>query len=179
MSFVRIKQIKGHPYAYLVENFWTGESSRQKVSQYLGKVMEFPCVSSAPAPNMNGSYTECLDELIIWQFTRMGFTRKGNVLSKGKTSFDVSRRGFFRKDKQVNVVIKNGEGFICAPTIKELYEFQAHGEDSQIGLALAKAIVNSGIEVPKELFVALFEKAVTLKRKSRKLAEEITSQASV
>jgi len=175
MSFVRIKTIKGHPYAYLVENFWTGESSRQKVSQYLGKVLEFPCVSSAPAPNMTGLYAECLDELIIWQFTRMGFARKGNTLVKGKTCFDVLKRGFYRKDKQANTVIKNGEGYICASTLKELYEFHEHGEDSQIGLALAKTIVNSGIEVPKELFVALFEKAMATKRRSRKLAEEIAT----
>jgi hypothetical protein len=36
--FFRIKKIKGKEYAYLVENEWKKNSSRQKVKQYIGRV---------------------------------------------------------------------------------------------------------------------------------------------
>ena len=41
MTFFRIKKIKGKEYIYMVENEWTGKSSRQKVKGYLGKAFRF------------------------------------------------------------------------------------------------------------------------------------------
>lgn len=40
MVFIRIKKIKGQPYAYSVSNKWTAKGSRQKVGKYLGKVIQ-------------------------------------------------------------------------------------------------------------------------------------------
>src|SRR3989344_5502046 len=37
--FVRVKNIKGRKYAYLVENEWTPWGSRQRVTKYLGKLI--------------------------------------------------------------------------------------------------------------------------------------------
>ena len=41
MTFFRIKKINGKEYAYIVENKWKGNSSKQKVKGYLGRVYRF------------------------------------------------------------------------------------------------------------------------------------------
>ena len=178
MSFVRIKTIKGHQYAYQVENHWNGTSSRQKVTAYLGKVLSFPTTQSAPAPDMSGAFGACVDELIAWQLVRMGFKRQDRKLSKGKLAFDLDRQSFMKSERPTACVIKNHEGYICMKTIQTLRQFHASGLDHETGKELALAVVNAGLELPKELFVALFEKATATKRKSRKLEEELLSRPS-
>ncbi len=40
MAYIRVKKINGRDYAYLVESIKTFDGPRQKVKQYLGKVVE-------------------------------------------------------------------------------------------------------------------------------------------
>lgn len=159
MGFVRIKTIKGNKYAYLVENTWKKKGSRQKVTAYLGKVLEFPVRQSAPAPNMTGTFQSCIHEIIAWQFLRLGFRRKGDTLIHGKISFFVPTLSFTKKGKPTPLVIKNHEGYLCTPTLTTLRSFSMRTDGPEAGLFLAKAVVDAGIEIPKEIFVALYEKA--------------------
>jgi len=173
MAFVRIKTIKGHKYAYLVENHWTGTSSRQKVSEYLGKVLDLPAKQSAPAPDMSGDFKNCVDELIGWHLAQRGFRRKDHEISKGKLSFNLNKQAFFEDGREASCVIKANDGYLCKKTVADLKAYVATGTDQEAGLDLAKAVVNCGLDLPKELFVALFEKATATRSRSRKLAEEL------
>src|SRR3989344_786819 len=53
--------------------------------------------------------------------------------------------------------LKNNE-FMCQHTISHLLNFEYNGDEEQIGLALAKAVVSSGLTIPKEAFIYLFDK---------------------
>ncbi|MEK6961524.1 MAG: hypothetical protein AABX47_10235 [Nanoarchaeota archaeon] len=173
MAFIRIKTIKGHKYAYLVENHWTGTSSRQKVSEYLGKVFDLPAKQSAPAPDMSGDFKSCADELIAWHLAQRGFRRKDQQLVKGKLAFDLNKQTFFDDGDEATCVIKANDGYLCKKTVADLKSYVATGTDQEAGLDLAKSVVNCGLDLPKELFVALFEKATATRSRSRKLAEEL------
>lgn len=173
MVFVRIKTIKGHRYAYLVENYWTGTSSRQKVSEYLGKVLEFPMKQSAPAPDMSGDYASCVDELIAWHLIQMGFRRKDHLMIKGKLAYNLNTQEFSESEERAQCVIKANDGYLFKKNAKELKTFLAAGTDQQAGLELAKRVVNCGLDLPKELFVALFEKATATRARARRLAQEL------
>ena len=163
MAFIRIKKIKGHPYAYLVENRWKGKSSRQKVTGYLGRVVEIPEHNSAPAPNMSGDYCSCVQEVITWQLARLGFRQNGALLTKGKLAFSLQDLHFKQRgkegDKNSHISIKNHNGFLCHYTLDSFRGFKPWGSDQETGLALAKIVVNAGLDLPKELFVTLFQKA--------------------
>ena len=57
------------------------------------------------------------------------------------------------------VVLKLNEGYLYNKTLRELIKFHAVGDDKyMIGKEFAESFVKAGIDVPKELFVKLFEK---------------------
>lgn len=159
MAFIRIKTIKDHPYAYLVENNWIGHCSRQRVRAYLGKVVEMNSIHSAPAPNMGGDFRTCLEEIIVWHLGCLGFRPKNGVPTKGTLSFRPLDLSFSMKGKPVSIVIRHQHGYTCTHTLDQLRSFKVCGSDQEAGVALAESVVNAGINLPKELFVALFEKA--------------------
>lgn len=159
MGFVRVKNIKGNPYAYLVENKWGTKGSRQRVTAYLGHVITLHGVQSAPAPNMMGAYISCVDEVIAWQLIRLGFRNNGKTLTKSSMSYDPATLSFTRKGFPARLVIKHHQGYLCTETLTRLKAFTPHGADEAAGIALARAVVDAGLDPPKEIFVALFERA--------------------
>ena len=52
--FVRVKNIKGRKYAYLVENEWTPWGSRQRVTKYLGKLVSLERIGNNEKELPNG-----------------------------------------------------------------------------------------------------------------------------
>jgi len=59
--------------------------------------------------------------------------------------------------KGKDVAIKINEGYMCNHTLSKLINFKIN-EDEEVGYSLAKVFVDAGINVPKELFVKIFEK---------------------
>ena len=55
------------------------------------------------------------------------------------------------------VAIKINEGYLCNYTLSRLINFKIK-EDEEVGLVLAKVFVDAGINIPKDLFVKVFEK---------------------
>jgi hypothetical protein len=50
------------------------------------------------------------------------------------------------------------EGFLCPTTFAALMDFKARGNEEEVGLNLAQAIVDAGLNIPEQVFVRIFEK---------------------
>jgi len=167
MAFVRIKRIKKRSgnvylYAYLVENRWRKRprsgnmGSRQKVKKYLGRAyeyeekedsefLEYNNINDIDAYVVKNSFRCIVADLVCWEVDR-------HKVRGFKVSADA-----VRKDGN-NCVIKMNEGFLCGYTLGRLARFTAIGDEREDGIELAKSFVDAGIEVPKELFVKIFQK---------------------
>ena len=160
MGFIRIKNINGKEYAYLVENKWfkrkikgKSKGSRQKVSKYLGRVysfekannvgfFEFKIMEKPEIYLTNNTYEEIIKDLVRWEFYR-------HNISIDEFSIDFSSKKITKGGKDVS--LRMNEGFLNIYTMRRLFNLRSN--DS---LYLAKAFVEAGIEIPKEIFVGLF-----------------------
>lgn len=183
--FIRIKKIKGNSYAYLVDCKWykrklkgknkdltrgrgaergrgvaRGKGPRQKVVKYLGRVFSFEIVNEVDFFTYHKILedTEFLKKapkiklirlLVEWEFFRNGISKEdfevyyqtGKILRKGN-----------------NCCIKMNEGYLCSYTFRNLLKFKFSGDQRLDGFNYAKAFVDAGISVPKEVFVELFSR---------------------
>ena len=162
--FIRTKKIKTYSYAYLVENSWKKQSSRQKVKEYLGRVYEFGDTAIKDHPSLAElSFTESVRTLATAQVSAYGFTETvldGNTLfAKDELLFDPKTFSFYHSRTKKPYVIKSFDGHLCTYTLKTLSEFNPEGmHEEQMGYELARAFIAAGFHLPKELFVELFVK---------------------
>ena len=162
MSFIRVKRrmLKGHEvrYAYLVKNSWDRKSSspRQKVSKYLGRVFtpeknELDFVSyieEEPQDYLSRhGRNRILKDLVLWELKR----------HDADVQYSADRRTILKRNKEI--VLQINEGYLCGYTIRRLFNFNAKEEDErETGLRLAEMMTEAGIQVPREIFVGLFDK---------------------
>ena len=156
--FVRIKKVKSYRYAYLVESKWRKKSCKQKVKEYLGRVHNLEKKNDIDFnENISKlSYQQYVNALMKWQLKVLGFEENQGKLVKGKFSIDLHNKKFLENKK--SVVFEANEGIICSHTYGKLLSFNEQGDYEVIGLKFAKAIVDAGINMPKEAFVKIFEK---------------------
>ena len=161
MSFIRIKNINGKEYAYLVENKWFKRSfkgkskgSRQKVSRYLGKVhyldktnnedfLNFKKISNLE-DYLKNHKNQIIKDLVEWELFRHDIDNSFII------NFDNKR--VMKRNKEATLRIN--EGYLNSYTLSRL--FISRSNDSYY---LAKCFVDAGIEIPKELFAGLFSKS--------------------
>ncbi|MBI4141802.1 hypothetical protein HY484_02685 [Candidatus Woesearchaeota archaeon] len=158
--FVRIKKIQNKNYAYLVANEWTTAGSRQKVKAYLGKVHtpEKKLERSFVFDSMK-EFQHSMIDAIKWELENHGFKHhNNNVLTKEGIIIDLHDKKVSYKNRK-SVVALN-EGYLCEHTITELLNFKASENNTETSTRLATKIVESGIKLPTEAFVQLFEKVV-------------------
>lgn len=156
MSFVRIKKIKGINYAYLVKNKWTKNGTRQKSVKYLGKIIELKKINKKELKKYaHLTPKQVIHELILMELENHGFKERDNLFKLKKITFDPETHNFSSRNK--NIVLKINNEFMCQHTINSLLNFNFNGDEEQTGLALAKAIVSSGLTIPKDIFIHLFE----------------------
>lgn len=181
MSFIRVKEIgkkngKKYRYAYLVENKWRKrlkggkKGSRQKVSKYLGKVLNFDKVKEMSffefinvkenSAYLESSKDKIVNDLVKYELFLRGFEDLNEILEKEKIIFDLKQKRFVDLGgKEEKVVLEMNEGFLCKYTIGKLLKFKAKGDDErEIGIELAKTFLETGLNVPKEIFVGYFGK---------------------
>ncbi|MEK6967667.1 MAG: hypothetical protein AABX51_03490 [Nanoarchaeota archaeon] len=162
MPFIRNKRIKGKKYAYLVENTWTTKGPRQKVTKYLGQVIEFqieaePYTSTLENPEeflREKSFKEIVKNTVKYELSRREFKESNEGFSKGDIKIS--------KDYKVtingkNAVLQMNRGFLCESTVNELLNYD--GAEDAAGKRLAKAIIACGIKNDEELFIELFAKS--------------------
>jgi len=161
MAFVRVKSkssSKGEKtyYAYLVENRWHKrlKQPKQRVKQYLGRVYKcekrptdfFEFIKEGGIECIKGSYEDFVKGLVLWELFQHNI-KDSEVDFAGMT---------VRRQKRAAVLAMN-EGHLCDYTLKQLLLVR-RSDDEREGYSLAKALVEAGIAVPKELFVMLYEK---------------------
>ena len=158
--FFRIKKIKGKEYAYIVENEWQTKGSRQKVKSYIGRAhrfglkneigfLQFIKAETLESYIRNAQRHKIISDLVEWEIFKFG-------LSKQEFSIDLNERTIKKNGK--NAVFLVNDGFMCSLTLKNLLDFKAEGDEQKDARSLARAFVESGIKVPQEVFIGLYEK---------------------
>ena len=75
--FIRVKRIKGQPYAYQVTNEWTAKGPRQKVTSYLGRVIELqpasPSRQRTESPLQGSTPSELIRSAVEQELLQFGF----------------------------------------------------------------------------------------------------------
>ncbi len=155
LMFVRVKKIKGQPYAYLVQNTWTKEGARQKVAKYLGKTLK-------PEKKLNLTFKEHFNIENLSDFiSKSDFKEAISHLALlelhnhgiPKELFNEETLTFAEGNRQI--VLELNQGFLCQATLERVLQYKSE-DDS--GFILAELLLASGLNVEKELFVELFEK---------------------
>jgi len=157
--FIRIKK-RGSSgnYAYLVENFWTNGSSRQRIKNYLGKVHELQKVHDVQvAPNLSLEYKDLILDLVKNELFRHGFAEKEGVLFLDKIFVNLNL-GTTYDSKGRNVVAKLNEGFLCDYHLQQLLNLTVVEDEKIKGMQLANLLVSAGLKVNSESFVELYKK---------------------
>ncbi len=175
MAFIRVKKIKGKSYAYVVENRWRKrvkggkKGARQKVRGYLGRVYYFNRTRNIDFTNylrikdINGylkkiGFSKAIIELVRLELLNHGFneeedntySKDGIIVRLDKDKFSIKGSG---KGKSV---IAMNEGFLCKETFNRLVNFRSRGNEREVGIKLANALVEAGLKVQDDVFVGLF-----------------------
>ena len=159
MTFFRVKRIKGKEYAYIVDNEWKRKGSRQKVKAYLGRAYKFSLMNDVDFLkylNIENAqhYVEAngkdkiISDLVEWELHKFKISREEFFI-------DVSNSRIQKNNK--NVVLLINDGFLCSHTLEKLLGFKAQGSETD-GYYLARAFVEAGIKIPREIFIGLFGK---------------------
>lgn len=138
--FIRRKQIKKKPYAYLVENTWKNGTSKQTVKEYLGRIYD---VQERPPPDLQEvPDNKLFKELLVYE------------VSGQEVDISLDERTVKRGSRDV-VLALNG-GYLCAYTLQEIFRaFHARNEERP-GVKLATALSNAGLRINKEAFIRLY-----------------------
>lgn len=150
MAFIRVKRKLGKSgnayYGYLVENKWHKSRPRQRVIEYLGRVYMHEKHPKEYDSSKPMTYAEAIEDIIGWELAQHG--------TQGVT-VDLKTKKILLNGKKAVLAMNNG--YLCDYTLKKLLAVR-HSEYEQEGYSLAKALVEAGIDLPKEAFVRLYEK---------------------
>ena len=182
MAFIRKKRIKtkkgeSYDYAYIVENRWLKKrkEAKQEFKAYLGRIYVFKRLKNEEFSKFhsiedineyvkNKDKSEIINDLIKLELYNHGFEKKKGLWVNNKISFDIGKREYYieENNEKVNrkIVLALNEGFLCKENIEKLMNFKISNSDEETGYKLAKAFVEAGLKVPKEVFVGIFEKVV-------------------
>jgi len=151
MAFIRIKQINGAPYAYLVESVKTKKGPRQKVKGYLGRVHELEKVG-----NFEIEHENVLVKLTLQVLAGHGF--KENESRWKLNGLIFNPKSMELKQKKKNVIIGVNEGHFCGFTLKRIKDFKKTADPVQDGRRLAKYFLEAGLPVQERDFVEYYQK---------------------
>ena len=169
MGFIRTKKVKGNEYAYIVSNSWKkkDKEAKQKVKEYLGRVYHLSPVKELSFENTLSQdlnkYLEqtgkqrLVKDLVVYELLKHGFNKEGEIYVNGECFVDIEKSKIctIRKSK---AALGMNEGFLCDYHLRKLLKFNESGEEEEISYKLAKLFVESGISIPKEVFIAYFNK---------------------
>lgn len=169
MTFIRTKKIKGNKYAYLVKNYATKKGVRQKSKKYLGRVVDFPAVIDADFflhfgkeyDGKSKTMMQLITDLVEYELVKHGFTLMTDkkTWQKGDCYARLKPLKFFNKQKK-QILLGINEGILCKEMIHRIFNIDISKEEDprKEAYLLAKAFVEAGFKVPKEVFVIIWEK---------------------
>ena len=152
--FVRVKKIKGRPYAYLVENEWTPWGSRQRVSKYLGKTETMQRFSEGLLELPTGLQPAIM-EAVAQELVNHGFVRDGSLLKQENITVNLDDKTVRQNSKKV--VLGMNEGYLCDHTLQQLLTFAPEERPDESAKKLASLVLEAGLKLSNEQFVHLFE----------------------
>ena len=150
-------------YAYLVLTKRRKRSKRhpkQKVSAYLGRVIELNNHQQSTLNNPKQSAKETIEAMLEELLLSNGFAKAGK---------DIFIRGDIRVNL-LNLVIKSiktgqklclqvNDGFIVRHTMRQAVRYEApSGTEKDVGQDLAKKLLAAGLKPQKEAFLGLYYK---------------------
>ncbi|MBD3163952.1 hypothetical protein GF323_02020 [Candidatus Woesearchaeota archaeon] len=164
-----------------------GKGSRQKVNKYLGRVLKLDKVKEMGffeyinikenADYLKSSKEKIVRDLAGYELFLRGFVKKGkegkggkegtgqrarkvDKMTLGRLCFDLDSRKFTDTcGKEIKAVLEMNEGFLCRHTLHRLLNFKLkHEDEREDGIGLAKAFLEAGLKVPKEIFIGYFQK---------------------
>ncbi len=155
--FIRVKNIHGRRYAYLVENRWRNGSVKQHVRRYLGPVVKLEKTDDTPfaawkeidlaAYISNTPQRRILRDLIRHALMQHGFTERE----------DLTLRQWGPRRNGKEVVLELSGGYYSKYTGTKLINFTPR-EESRPGQRLAEAFREAGVAIDKTLFILLYRK---------------------
>jgi len=152
--FVRVKKIKGRPYAYLVENEWTPWGSRQRVSKYLGKTQTLSRFSEGLA-ELPAGLQPAIVEAVAQELSNHGFVREGNLLKQENVTVDLNEKTVRQNSKKI--VLGLNEGYLCDHTLQQLLTFTPEERPDESAKKLASLVLEAGLKLSNEQFLHLYE----------------------
>ncbi|MCX6709349.1 MAG: hypothetical protein NTV63_00115 [Candidatus Woesearchaeota archaeon] len=189
MAFIRVKGHGNHRYAYWVSEEWTKEGPRQKVSEYLGKV-----ISEKPEKEIKESdfigdkeikemaFSDFVRKLAALSLLKCGFVLKGKRYLKeidgGRIDADLEKGSFSLETKgssgkKRDIVIQINDGFMCKKSMENLLflgrgkkagteevDESFYSEERIDGYELAKLVVAAGLKPEQQTFLTLFERCI-------------------
>jgi len=164
--FIRTKKIKGNHYAYIVENKWTRKKVRQRVKKYLGRVYKFPKTQDIDFFEHNkiqnpeqyikdSSKKRIIRDLIKIELLKHGFKQNKNIWKKDECMIDIKDLKI-RNKKQKSIAVAFNEGLLTEFAVKKILNLKVNNEKDTY--LLAKAFVEAGLDIPKQLFIQFFNK---------------------
>ncbi len=139
---------------------------KQKVSKYLGRIRhlerlknttfdEYFSLDDKISYAKTAHIHEIVKDLVELDLYRHGFTREnGRMMSDGRHSIDPDRL------KDMKEVFAMNEGFLAKDTIRAILDYEKIFQKSEKRYAFdfAALFVNAGIDMDKELFIALYKR---------------------
>ena len=181
--FLRTKEVKGNSYLYAVENTWKKKKGvRQKVKKYLGRIHKFreskKNVAFDEFLNIhynfkfddyleNNESEKIISDLIKWELYKKGFSlEEEGIMKRKKLIVNVNNKRDVLCYNGKPFSIKSGEGFLNNFSINTIMKYKINvGKEwdgdidkRKVGMKLARMFIDGGINVPKEVFISLFEK---------------------
>ncbi len=163
MVFIRTKKIKNKNYAYLVENTWTKQGTRQKVKGYLGRIVEMRDQNPITFQQFMTAHRlepkhpqDMIHCLVCWELYQHGFVPNGNSWQHEEITVVPSDGTVISRKKPV--VLRMNDNFMSTYTLQKLLAFKPEGDERSVAVALAEALVSAGIKIPKDVYIELFEK---------------------
>ena len=153
--FVRVKKIKGRPYAYLVENEWTPWGSRQRVTKYLGKTHTLNRLSDN-SPILPTGHAHALIAAIRAELSNHAFIEKdGKLTNDHDVVVDLDTKTVKQNNK--SVVLGMNEGYLCDHTLSQLISFSPLERPDESAKKLANMVLEAGLKLNSEQFLHLYE----------------------
>ncbi len=160
--FLRIKHIKGNDYAYAVGSRWTPKGPRQVSKKYLGRVLSLSRSDAPPFSDAAFAEThtpkETLKAVYASELSAYGFTQKSKRLYE-KDGLVASVDGFSIKKEGKEIVLVNGEGYLCSYLLQKVARYLPKRESLQEDTErFAKLVTAAGLHLSEEASVAWFSR---------------------
>jgi len=157
MAFIRVKNINGGEYAYLVESLNTNKGPRQKVKQYVGRIHRLEKKEGRGFEGTSNSKKDILCSLVLPELLARGFSKKKDKYQSGSLIFCPRECSLVKKNSK-EAILALDEGYICSFTLQRLLSFKKSNDLNSDAVRLAKHFLEAGLAVSEENFVKFYEK---------------------